>query len=219
MRFVHLTPQPRISRIRKSGIRLGGGRRGRGVYAVPLILLEQEAWVRDDRMVDGVPHFWRNIESDARTATTLWKWLAGRRGRHRRLAAVVFETRPHHWPASLYLELPPGYPTDWIQRLPPAAVTFSAGDLERIQVAHRRDVFGDLKLIVQDDTALGYVVQALLSAGFKTWSRLDEKFELVFSSPINANLIQWVTPLYRTNQQFKQRRDRQTDDPDGPARP
>ena len=62
MRFVHLTPQPMISRIRKNGIRLGGGRRGRGVYAVPLMLFGQVALTDDDRL----------IEADLRSSMTLW---------------------------------------------------------------------------------------------------------------------------------------------------
>ncbi len=44
MKFVHLTPQPSISRVKRGGIRTGQGRRGRGVYAVPLMLLPQIAY-------------------------------------------------------------------------------------------------------------------------------------------------------------------------------
>lgn len=45
MKFVHLTPQPSISRVKRSGIRTGQGRRGSGVYAVPLMLLPQVAYI------------------------------------------------------------------------------------------------------------------------------------------------------------------------------
>lgn len=37
MKFVHLTPKKNIGKILKNGIHLGNGRRGRGVYAMPLI--------------------------------------------------------------------------------------------------------------------------------------------------------------------------------------
>ncbi len=179
---------------------------------MPLMLLEQEAWVRDERTIDGVKHFWRNIQSDPRTATTLWKWLSGRRKWHRHFAAIIFETRPHHWPAYLYIELPPDFGTDWIRNLFLGTESYDADSLLRIEAAHRQGLRGDLKLTIQDESILGKVVQSLLAAGFKTWDRMDEKFELVFPSPIDAGLIQWVTPLYRTNQQFKQRRERTQDD-------
>lgn len=42
MKFAHLSTQPNISKIRKSGLHMGDGRRGRGVYAVPLMMLERE---------------------------------------------------------------------------------------------------------------------------------------------------------------------------------
>lgn len=48
MKFVHLTEQPLIARIKKSGIRCGNGRRGRGVYAVPLMVVRRQLY-RDDQ--------------------------------------------------------------------------------------------------------------------------------------------------------------------------
>jgi len=62
MKFVHLTPQPKIARITRNGIRLGIGRRGKGVYAVPLMLMQRISFLDDDAA----------IEADPRSSTTLW---------------------------------------------------------------------------------------------------------------------------------------------------
>lgn len=202
MRFVHLTPQPMISRIRKNGIRLGGGRRGRGVYAVPLMLFGQVALTDDDRL----------IEANARSSTTLWKWLSMTRSRHRHLAAVVFQTSLHHWPAELYVEITSAMGIDWLVRMPAGHTVCSDEDLAHARGRIRAGHSVDLNLTAHSASDLGSILQALQSAGFQTCDRFNESLELVFPAPIDPSLIQWVTPLYRTNQQFKQHRDRPEDD-------
>ena len=202
MRFVHLTPQPDIACVKKNGIRFGGGRRGRGVYAVPLMLMEQVSCTDDDRI----------LEADARSSTTLWKWLSTLRHRHRNLAAVVFRTTEQHWPADLYFELPAEIGTEWLVKMPAGHVTCTDAHLDYVQEANIQGFSADLKLTIHSENGLGCVLHALQWGGFKTCDRFDESFEIVFPAAIDASLVQWVTPLYRTNQQFKRDRERRFND-------
>lgn len=198
MKFVHLTPQPYIARIRKNGIRFGGGRRGRGVYAVPLMLMEQLTFIQHDRPV----------ETDQRSSSTLWQWLGGRRFWHRNLAAVVFEPSLDHWPAALYLEIPAAVGLDWLTHLNDDVVVVSEGNLDSVREEHCKGYCGDLKLSVQNADATGAVLHALQCAGFRPHDRFSESLEMVFPSPIDPSLIRRIIPLYRSNQKFKRDRHR-----------
>lgn len=199
MKFVHLTPQPKIARVKRNGIRLGRGRRGKGVYAVPLMLMQRLSILDDDTVV----------EADARSSTTLWQWLSTLRHRHRNLAAVTFTTSADHWPAILYLELKPTIGTDWLQNAQSENINIADEDLQFVRNAHRQKFIADLKVTVGAAASLGRLLHAVQSAGLSTWDRYDETIEVVLPSPVPANLITRITPLYRTNKQFKQNRQRQ----------
>jgi hypothetical protein len=199
MKFVHLTPQPNIARVKRNGIRSGNGRRGRGVYAVPLMLMQQVSLIDDDTVVPA----------DPRSSTTLWQWLAGLRDRHRNLAAIVFRTAPDHWPAELYIELKPVVGTDWVSEIDTQFATIAEADLQFVQNAHSQGFIADLKLSVRNGFGLGKLLHAVQSRGHTTWDQYDESIEIIFPFPIASHLIEWVTPLYRTNGQFKRDRERQ----------
>lgn len=201
MKFVHLTPQPKIARVKRNGIRLGGGRRGKGVYAVPLMLMQRLSSLDEDTVV----------EADPRSSTTLWHWLSTLRHRHRNLAAVSFKTSADHWPAVLYLELKPAIGTDWLQNVQSDNINIADEDLQFVRDAHQQQFIADLKVIVGAATSLGRLLHAVQSAGLSTWDRYDETIEVIFPSPVPPSLITRITPLYRTNKQFKQDRQRQHD--------
>ena len=199
MKFVHLTPQPNIARVKRSGIRSGSGRRGRGVYAVPLMLMQQVSFIGDDRIVASEP----------RSSVTLWQWLAGSRNRHRNLAAIVFRTASDHWPADLYIELKPVVGTDWLTEIDAQFATIAEADLRVVRIAHSQGFSADLKLSVRNGSGVGKILHAVQSRGHAIWDHYDDSIEIIFQSPIASHLIERVTPLYRRNGQFKRDRDRQ----------
>jgi hypothetical protein len=197
MKFVHLTPQPNIARIKQNGIRSGKGRRGRGVYAVPLMLMQRVS-------LSGVDNV---VASEPRSSITLWQWLAETERGHRNLAAIVFRTTPDQWPAELYIELQPSVGTDWLTDIDSAQATVTDADLQFVRNAHRHTLLADLKLSIQSPSGLGRVLRAIQSRGHTTWDRYDESVEIIFPSPVAPNLIEQITPLYRTNKQFKRDRE------------
>ena len=198
MKFVHLTPQPSIARVKRNGIRFGNGRRGRGVYAVPLMFMEQVSFI-DGAFVPMAP----------RSSITLWQWLSTLSSRHRHVAAIVFETTAEHWPAQLYIELQPETGTDWLTNIDPNCVTVTDTDLEEVRNDHSHGWQSTLKLLIHNTVAMGKVLHAIQLCGHATTARHDESIEIVFPSAVAANSIERVTPLYRTNKQFKLSRVRQ----------
>jgi len=97
MRFIHLTSSKRLRSIARSGIRMGAGRRGRGVYAVPFVLLRFPAKFRSGPQQAKPP-----ITSDPRSASHLWSWWCRGRGTGGH-ATIVFDAPADAWPADLYL--------------------------------------------------------------------------------------------------------------------
>ena len=196
MKFVHLTGQPNLSRIRRNGIRLGTGRRGRGLYAVPLMLLPLVDFTEDDRPISG----------EKRSSGTLWRWLRTYSRRHRNMAAVVFGDSDNHWPADLYLELAPEQGTDWLTEMNPLDVFVERSDLEFVQIAHKTGFLADIRIKLNNSTGLGSVMSADEARGICTTQHYDESIELVLPNPVPAKLIERIVPLYRTNKQFRQDR-------------
>ncbi len=194
MKFVHLTPQPNIKRIRRSGIRTGNGRRGKGVYAVPLMLLPQISGPRDNPLPSASP----------RSSASLWKWLAEGAHRHRHFAAIVFGDSVQHWPVDVYIELNPAIGTDWLTKLVGADVHITDENLRLARQAHQQGILVDIQITVRDAKSLGRVLYTFLQQGHKTWSVYDDTIEVILPRPIPACLIERIIPLYRTNKQFRQ---------------
>lgn len=193
VKFVHLTEQPLIARVKISGIRCGNGRRGRGVYAVPLMRFSRVFYREDE------PH----LPADPMSSTKLWSWLA-EVGRHRHLAAVVFRATPAQWPANLYLEIAPKVGTGWLQHVDRREVSVAESHLQWIRQAHADGLFPTLELTVHSESGLGKVMHALHANGHTVWDGNNEGVEIVFPNPIPARAIVRVLPLYRSNQQFRQ---------------
>lgn len=193
MKFVHLTEQPLISRIRISGIRCGNGRRGRGVYAVPLMQIPRIFYREDD------PH----LPADPMSSTKLWSWLAGTDW-HRHLAAVVFRATPAQWPAKLYVEITKEVGTGWLQQVDSREVSVAESHLQFTRQAHADGFRSTLKLEVHSESGLGMVMHALHANGQTVWDDNNEGIEIVFPNPIPARAIVRVFPLYRSNKRFKQ---------------
>ncbi len=198
MKFVHLTSQSNIGRIKRTGLRCGRGRRGRGVYAVPLMLLQRVSFANDDAV----------LPADPRSSINLWQWLRESDHRHRNLAAIVFSTSSVHWPADLYVELNPSIGTDWVKKIDSQNAGAKQADLQFVRHAHQQNFFADLKLEVQNASGIGHVLQAMQSHGYETRDRYDESLEIVFPSSVPSKLIHSIRPLYRTSKQRKRDRER-----------
>ena len=201
MKFVHLTSQPNIGRVKRSGIRTGNGRRGRGVYAVPLMMMEQVALVDEDEIIAANP----------RSSTTLWRWLRKLKSRHSHVAAIIFRTTSDHWPAKLYVELRPITGIEWLSDIDAQDATAADADIAFVRQIHSWGFIADFKLSVKSPNGLGKIMHAIHSRGHRTLDCYDESVEVVFPAPIPPHLIEQVTPFYRTNKQFKQKRERQHD--------
>lgn len=193
MKFVHLAPQPKIGNIKRNGIRCGDGRRGRGVYAVPLMMLQRASLTEDYKIIPSIP----------RSSGTLWKWLASERSNHRNLAAISFETTTEYWPADLYVDVAPSTGLEWIDFINPADIKIPDEDLQFVRQAHEQGFFASLAISVLRQPVIGAVLRHLQDAGFHTWNQYDESIELVFRKPVKAALIERIDPLYRTNKLFK----------------
>lgn len=198
VKFVHLTEQPRISRILKGGIRCGDGRRGRGVYAVPLMTVGRILY-RDDE-----PH----LPADPVSSAKLWSWLAGLGDRHRNLAAIIFEPTPAHWPARLYIELDHKTGHGWIDKLDRREAEIAESHLRFVREAHNIGFMVTVEIIVNSPAGLGMVMHGLHANGYTVWNTNDESIEILFPQPIPARSIVRVIPQYRSNKQFRQRRQR-----------
>lgn len=143
------------------------------------------------------------IPSDPRSSVSLWQWLASERSRHRNLAAVTFETTPQHWPADLYVDVGPSIGLEWVDELTPDDIAIPDDNLAFVRLSHRQGYCATLAISVLRQSAIGIVLWHLQQAGFKTWDRFDDSIELVFRKPVKATLVDRISPLYRTNKQFK----------------
>ena len=74
---------------------------------------------------------------------------------------------------------------------------------------HDEGSMATLKLLIHNTSGMGKVLHAVQSCGHTTSDRYDESIEIVFPSAVASNSIERVTPLYRTNKQFKLNRARQ----------
>lgn len=201
MKFVHLSTQPKIARVKRNGIRLGRGRRGKGVYAVPLMLMQRLSFLDKNTV----------IEANPRSSALLWHWLSTLSHRHRNLAAVTFKTSADHWPATLYIELRPAIGTRWLEKAESPGIKIEDEDLTFVRDAHQQQCIADLKVTLDTPASLGSLLHAAQSAGLSTWDRYDETIEVVLPAPVRPDLITQITPLYRTNKEFKQDRQRQSE--------
>lgn len=194
MKFVHLTPQPLISKVKKNGIRCGNGLRGRGVYAVPLMLIPCilfEDQKNPDRTV---------------SMSSINLWLKTLQRHHRHLAAVIFKTRKEQWPADLWVVANRAITSDSILDNLKAYAEIDEEDEDYVRENHNEGWGSDLRLQIHTPNDLGKVMNLIINAGQKTLTRYAESVEMVFPYPIKPNQIEKTIPCYPSNKDFKQRR-------------
>jgi len=206
MKFVHLAPRSRIGRIKRNGIRLGGGQRGRGVYAVPLIEVKRENYP----YADEDPAY----ESEPLPTIDLWRWLfRKRRCRGNRPIAVIFTLPDNLWPVDLFLRVTHDMARTFLgvsQRSQSHGYLIPEGKVELLAEAF---AFGcqhdDLEIQVHSPSALGFLLNQWLEANPTIWFGCDDPLETVIRAPVPASSIQKLVPLSQRNRKAKVRRDRE----------
>jgi hypothetical protein len=202
MRFVHLAPRQAADRIRRNGLRKGDGRRGRGVYAVPLFRLPLRTWKRPDD--------WKCEEvdlSDPVSSSRLWRPLfrMGAERRHQGLA-VVFSAPAASWPLDLYLTVPPEVTLRLLDAMEGEGldgVHLSCPAHRAAREAAAGSFLADLELSVADAGALGRMVRLYVESGAAPWAEWDDVVEVVFRRPIPPGCVHRLIPLHRSGGRFR----------------
>lgn len=202
MKFVHLTPQPKLKQVRKNGIQLGNGRRGRGVYAVPLMMLPQVNIIWNNGAED-----YQTIDAGMRSSLSQWRWLRTNPTRHRNMAAIVFDPSEASFPADLFIEM--DYKTatsEWVKELQNEHV-----DIDMPGYAHSRKEFFEgydvsTRFRLMNKADVGKVMNAYVNTGSRSCTRFSEKIEIVFSGNISSNSICRIIALYKQTNDNKRRR-------------
>lgn len=185
MRFIHLTSSKRLRSIARSGIRMGAGRRGRGVYAVPFVLLRFPAKFRSGPQQAKPP-----ITSDPRSASHLWSWWCRSRGAGGH-ATIVFDAPADAWPADLYLLTVSGSRRSVIAKARELGLEVEREPaLAKCAVSR---IKGDLRLVVPDGKTMGRVLKPFLDRieRLDGWMILTS-IEVVFRRPIPSHCIHRV---------------------------
>jgi len=174
MKFVHLAAQTNIDKIKKSGLHMRSGRRGRGVYAVPLIMLQREGgWNFEDKAAD--------VSVDI-TSSTLWKWLVKRGRSNGRAVAVVFELPLRFWPIKTRLEVNSKFAKEFFDRLlasPPAECSIPYDSFDSIYSELEHHESADFDCEVHSPKGLGRLLHLYKASGARPWIRHDESIGLL----------------------------------------
>ena len=206
MKFVHLAPRSKIGRIKRNGIRLGGGRRGRGVYAVPLFKVKRQDYPYEDES----PEF----ESEPLPTTDIWRPLFREpRRRGNRPIAVVFTLPDILWPVDLFLRVTPDMARTFVavaQRCQSQGYRIPEGALRQIEEAFSFGVaYDEIELQVHNASALGFLLNQWLEANPTVWVGCDDPLETVIRAPVPASAVQKLVPLSQRNRKAKVRRNRE----------
>lgn len=204
MKFVHLTSYANIGRIKKSGLRMGGGMLGRGVYAVPLMKYKYykglEEWRGD-----------KTIEVEPVSSSRIWRFLFRDRfdtGKGKRVAVIVFELPEDCWPVSAYLE-----PTVQEIRMKlyryllrkPVGITIDEDNIQEISDYLRIGNYFNFIPVwasVESPKSLGKLWSFVHRGGSE-----GEWNQVVIRKPIPATYITKIVPLYRTSAEHRKSRD------------
>ncbi len=206
MKYVHLTPQPTLKHVLRNGIRCGGGRRGRGVYAVPLMMLPGSEYMLNSETDDVL-----FLDAGKQTSLTLWRWLRKYPKRHRNMAAVIFEAPQSAYPADLYLEINDYTfdPDKWLRGIPSQNVAYDEDQVCEAVKLYKQAYEEAYCFRILNANGVGDVLHAHQATGSQPWSHFSESLEMVFRQRIDARHIVKTIALYKTTRQHKQRRDKQ----------
>ena len=218
MKFVHLAPQSKIAKIKRSGIRSGNGRRGRGTYATPLFFSSGQVFYEINDQENE--YRWRQIPSDPLSSSQIWKkTLFGKTGRSKHAAAFVFSPSKKSWPAELFVQLDfdRQETIHWLEHMLEvhpnvsleyffAGLTIELPTDNVIRFANSNlDYWGwSAKFVVQNENQVGAIVTSLIQ--LKSWCQSPYCIEVVFPTPIQSSRIERIVPLYRRSSDFKRKK-------------
>ena len=203
MKFVHLTPRKNIALIKRNGIRRGTGRRGKGVYAMPLIMLSRDIDLRP-REIDG-----KEIVSAPISASRFWTRLFSINSQRwgTKAAAIVFSMPEHGWPVRLYIGLPSDVGIgvlDWMKKDPGRLRLVSEDDFYKCKEAFAKGWGAEVEMKVDSARLLGGLLHAYRASGGSAVCFDD--IELVIDTPIPSSCIERIVPLYQRNKEFRVKR-------------
>ncbi len=205
MKFVHFTDATLIDRIKHNGIHLGDGRRGRGVYCVPLFFIAQIQSSKFDPTGDTQ---W--YTSTPISTGQLWKWWMRQHYPDGRPMAVVYDAPANCWPLDTYLNVQRDFGTQFIQAIDQLAaqgVHIEPEDRTFVLQAAKQGYGSTCYCQVQREHGLGLLLHA-----YRTITASLDEFQGVFSDGLEVVMRQLVPPKniarliphYQTNHRFKE---------------
>jgi hypothetical protein len=206
MIFVHLAPRAAVGRIRRNGLRVGNGRRGKGVYAVPLFRIRRVR-AKEPQDFDRTDFDFSNPS----TSATLWRRLfSAASNRGNRPVAVVFEPPTQCWPLDVFLEVSPSIATPLLRRLQArrGGLEISEHAIAFVLAAAAEGCLSDLEARVHHSEALGRLLREFLAAGGCASSHFSEEVEVVIRRPVPPKAIRRLVPLSLTSAKAQTRRNR-----------
>lgn len=207
MKFVHVTSQRNISRIKKNGIRKGRGRRGNGVYAIPLMHIDTTDY--SDYVNDHYIHG-HQISTSKAWKGRLFKRTRANGGIYKKNkpAAIVFNLPDNLWPIRLYFLMETKIAIDILAssaKTNSKCFSLLNEDLEYLELC-RYSHLGDVGLTVHSAKCLGKFLNQYFSMG-GTISNCGN-IEVVISKPISPSCIERIVPMYQSNKKCKSKKGR-----------
>lgn len=214
MKFVHLTNQSSLTKIRSNGIRMSKGRLGRGVYAVPLFLcnLENTFIVEHSADPENDPLKVSILTSVPVSSATLWKWWVKTRKEssgNNKVAALIFRIPDSLWPIRVnihiwqFLDLEVARKQRGEPQIEPILISLGLKPLDVMKGIAR-----SYQVDVASEKDLGQLINKLLDASWRLLNEGPQDIEVAIPGPIPPNYIERIVPFYRTNKEFKKRRDK-----------
>lgn len=198
VKFVHLAPVQSLRSIGKKGILMGSGRRGKGVYCVPLVMMNRQIQITesDDKMV--------SLTSGQVSSVDLWKWLVKPRAH----AAIMFELASASYPIDVYI---------YLRRRLARRVLAEIASEESVSwrwipeyLNDYRDSAGshwiDIALSLSNARILGVLLRSLGTCGFRPEQFFSDELEVVIRNPIPRRAVCAIVPMYETNKEFRSRK-------------
>jgi hypothetical protein len=187
---------------------MGDGRRGRGVYAVPLFRAPR---YRPKDIGNDIFESWSQTDLSIPTATgDAWRWLFGDGFcRGRRPIAVVFEIPRECWPVELFLYADHEVGRRFAPALQLRPIAGAAIGQEHLRYMARELATGvgiELWCSVHSAVALGSLLNLFVMAGGRLGFAGDDGLEIVIRRPVPRTAVVRLVALSQKNIEARQRR-------------
>lgn len=194
MKFVHLTTQANIGKIKSNGLNLGDGRRGRGLYAMPLLSLIK---VND-------------MESTIELSSqTFWKWLIKERQKYGtgqgKTCAIIFKLTEQHWPLMVYIDLSREEAEKFILVLPESnhkLFTYNQSIKTIMKDLKYSNYTLETEYKVYSEKGIGKLFNIYKTVGC-TPATISDRIEVVIPKAVCSDCIEKIVAYYKTNNEFR----------------